>query len=326
MIAKGGFMKKIFILLVMTVALIGCGQKEKKKEEAKQKEIILTVMTSAHPYFQGVISTWEKLAKEENFKLTILDPRFDNGKLRQITDDIIVSHPDGVAFGPLESEMSVRMIKQIKEAGIPVIAYNVKPNENIVPVVSGGNYIGGQKAGEAAAKLWMKNNPSKKAIIGIIDQVGIDAVNDRVQGFLKGFTTTFPNSELRQKVNGYGVREKALKAAEDLLQANPDINIVFGINDDSALAATDAFTQLGITSPKKAIVAGVDGSEPAINKLKMPNNVYKIEVGGSPKLMAEETYKVLKDVMNGKTEFKEVIVPFTLIDDKNADKWLKENF
>jgi ribose transport system substrate-binding protein len=320
-------MKKIFALLMMVAMLIGCGKEETATDsDVKQKEIILTVMTSAHPYFQGVISTWEKIAKEENFKLTVLDPRFDNGKLRQITDDIIVSNPDGVVFGPLEGTMSVKMINEIKKAGIPTIAYNVKPDENIVPVVTAGNFEGGKMAGEAAAKMWMENNPDKKAIIGIIDQVGIDAVNDRVEGFMEGFTTTFPNSELRQKVNGYGVRERALKAAEDLLQGNPDINIVFGINDDSALAATDAFSQIGITTPKEAIVAGVDGSEPAINKIKEPNNVYKVEVGGSPRLMAEESYKLLKTVMDGKTEFQEVVIPFTLINSENADKWLKENF
>ena len=61
-------------------------------------------------------------------------------------------------------------------------------------------------------------------------------MHERVSGFEKALTN-YTGMTIVQRIPGEGQRDKAFKAAQDLLQAHPDIDAIFGINDDSALGA-----------------------------------------------------------------------------------------
>lgn len=309
----------IFIFFFILVCLTSyCGPKQQQ-----QPEIVLTVMTSAHPYFQAVIAEWQKLAAEKGFTLTVMDPNFDNARQLKIVEDIITRQPDGVAFAPIDSKIAVKMLKKISVAGIPVIAYNIRPAEDVVPTVVGEDFQGGVTAGEAAAHYSRQFWPQRQPVIGIVGQVGIPEVDKREQGFMAGLKKVIPEVELRQKVNGYGVRDKALKAAEDLLQAHPDANIIFGINDDSALAILDALKE---RNARDVLVAGIGGSEPVIRELVKPESAFKIVVANPPKDMADFSYQLLAQVMNGQNNFQLIEVPFVLVQPEKATEWLETQF
>lgn len=345
-------MKKILawvLVLVFALSLVACGsnakpaesaksdstaqvakeepKKEEPKKEEKQKQIVLTVMTQQHAYFQGIIKRWQSLAVENNFKLTVMDPNFDNTKAQKIVEDIIALKPDGVAFAPLESKMGVQMVKQIMDAGIKVVPYNIAPSELLGPTVVGGNYQGGVTAGENAARIWKEKHADVKPVVGIISVVGIKEVDDRVNGFLEGFNKTYPDVKPVQTVNGEGKRDKSLKVCEDMLQAHPDINIVYGINDDSGLGALDALKEVKKNTIDKALVAAIDGSEAALIEVKKPESALKVDVGNPTKEMAEITWDALKKVMNENyNEKKAIPVPFQYIAPEKADEWLAAQF
>lgn len=311
--------RSTFILSLIPVFFFSnCGQDQKR-----QPEIVLTVMTSAHPYFQAVIAEWQKLASEKGFNLTVMDPNFDNARQLKIVEDIITRQPSGVAFAPIDSRIAVKMLKKIRAAGIPVIAYNIRPAEDVVPTVVGEDFQGGTTAGVAGAHYFRQRWPMRQPVIGIVGQVGIPEVDKREQGFMAGLRTVFPQAELRQKVNGYGVRDRALKAAEDLLQAHPDVNIIFGINDDSALAILDALKE---RNARDVLVAGIGGSEPVIRELVKPESMFKIVVANPPKDMADFSYQLLANAITGQTEFQLIEVPFVLIDPEQATEWLETQF
>jgi len=308
-------MKKIGILFL--AMFLSCGQRNEKPE------IVVTVMTSAHPYFQAVMAEWQRLAEENGFKVSIMDPNFDTARQMKIVEDLITRRPAGVAFAPLDSRIAVKMLQKIVAAGIPVVAYNINPSEPVVPTVVGEDFQGGEMAGEAAAKEWLSAHPDQVPKIGIVGQVGILEVDKREQGFLAGVQKVIPQAVVTQKVNGYGVRDKALRAAEDMLQAHPDLDIAFGINDDSALAIVDAVQEINL---KSLLVAGIGGSEPVVKELIKADSPLKIVVANPPKDIADMSYALLTKVMQGDKKYVLQYLPFHKIERDRALEWLQIQF
>lgn len=310
-------MRKLLLIVVSLLILFSC------HKPAKQPHIALTVMTSAHPYFQAVIAEWQRLSQVHGFTLSLMDPNFDNARLMKIVEDLIIRRPDGIAFAPLDSRMAVKMLQKIKEAGIPVIAYNINPSEPVAPTVVGEDLQGGQLAGETAAEEWRKTHSGTSPRIGIVGQVGIAEVDKREQGFLEGVRKIFPQAVLLQEVNGYGVRDKALRAAEDMLQAHPDLDIAFGINDDSALAIVDAVQEIGL---KQILIAGIGGSEPIIKELLKPESPLKVAVANPPKDIADAGWALLQQVLQGDPSYRLQYLPFVKIVPEQALEWLKAQY
>jgi len=310
-------MRKPLLLISSLLLLLSCHR------PARQPHIALTVMTSAHPYFQAVIAEWQRLSQVHGFTLSLMDPNFDNARLMKIVEDLIIRRPDGIAFAPLDSRMAVKMLQKIKEAGIPVIAYNINPSEPVAPTVVGEDLQGGRLAGETAAEEWKKTHSGFSPRIGIVGQVGIAEVDKREQGFLEGVRKIFPQAVLLQEVNGYGVRDKALRAAEDMLQAHPDLDIAFGINDDSALAIVDAVQEIGL---KQILVAGIGGSEPIIKELLKPESPLKVAVANPPKDIADAGWALLQRVLQGDSSYRLQYLPFVKIVPEQALEWLKAQY
>ena len=159
--------------------------------------------------------------------------------------------------------------------------------------------------------------------IGIVGQVGIAEVDKREQGFLDGVRKIFPQAVLLQEVNGYGVRDKALRAAEDMLQAHPDLDIAFGINDDTALAIVDAVREIGL---KQILVAGIGGSEPIIKELLKPESPLKVAVANPPKDIADAGWALLQRVLQGDSSYRLQYLPFVKIVPEQALEWLKAQY
>jgi ribose transport system substrate-binding protein len=63
-----------------------------------------------------------------------------------------------------------------------------------------------------------------------------------------------------QEVDGQGLKEKALRVAQDALTAHPEINVIFGINDDSTTGGMAAYRAAGLDEDElTAIGFGFEG-------------------------------------------------------------------
>ena len=139
--------------------------------------------------------------------------------------------------------------------------------------------------GEVAATQWLKAHPDKPCQVAILNFGGFEqVVYLRTDPFFKGVQSVDPNAKLVAKQNGFGSTVKSMEVMLDILQANPQINIIFGANDDMALGALAACEQLGRGKmdngkPLTEIIAGVDGGENAMVKVFNPNSSFKLTHG-----------------------------------------------
>ena len=303
------------------------GQEESDGDDRLQ--IVATVQSQQINFWLNVQHTLERLAKENNFDLTVMDINSDVTTFNNIVDDIIAMKPDGVITCGLESSTLTTQVRKIQEAGIPVVTYNIQPDEEICPMVVSDQTEFGRVAGAAAAEYWKNNHPDTKPTGGVVDLYSAPVCALRVQGFVEGFQTVYPDFELVQTVDGGGSRSTSLSATEDMLQANPDINVIFGINADSGLGALDALKEEGHGTAADSLVACVDGTETDCAELKNENSALKAVAGNSPRIMAETAWSLLNRVLSGElpaneghSEYMEIVS----VTPDMADQWVQENF
>ena len=81
------------------------------------------------------------------------------------------------------------------------------------------------------------------------------------RGYEEGLASVAPDVEWVTAVDCGATMEGALKTAEDILQGNPDINIMFGINGDSAKGAAAAYESAGADPADHLCSSAFDADE-----------------------------------------------------------------
>jgi len=98
-----------------------------------------------------------------------------------------------------------------------------------------------------------------KGKVAIIDYPSVQSVVNRIRGF-KEALKAYPEVTIVAQQTG-STRAAALAVAQNMLQANPDIDGIFGFGDDAALAAAVAVKTARLEDQVKVI--GFDGMQEA---------------------------------------------------------------
>jgi ribose transport system substrate-binding protein len=277
------------LTLLFGFLLISCGKKEESKSV---KTIGVTLLTRAHVFYKDLEAGLRTEAAKDSFELIVTAGEFDLGKQTAQIEDFISRKVDAIVVCPVDSRGIGAAIKKANDANIPVFTADIAAQEGaVVCHIASDNAAGGRKAGEYLAKIL-----EGKGNVAIIDQPTVTSVLDRVQGF-KEAITKFPGIKIVADVNGEGVRDKALQVASDILQAHPNLNGIFGINDDSALGALDAVQQF---DRKSISIVGYDATPPAVDAITKDTPL-KADVIQYPKIIGKTTIEKVKQFFSGAT-------------------------
>jgi len=135
----------------------------------------------------------------------------------------------------------------------------------------------------------------------------------RFEPFFEGVKAVDPNAELVTVLNGQGSTEVSMKVTLDILQAHPEVNIIFGGNDEMALGALAACEQKGRGKmangkPLTEIIAGVDANSSALIKIYDPDCSFKATQGA-----VRDVARAEMDCMMGMIEGKIDMYKFQII-------------
>jgi len=293
------------------------------------KRVALTVMGLGQPYFLAISKHWKRFAEKYNFELRVFDGRFDAGTVQRLVDDVISWAPDAVAFAPLDSDAAVPQVQRMQNEGLTVVTYNVQPSQVVAPRVFANDYDGPRLVGCNTARYYLERFGDKPAVIGVVDYPQLPQVQDRRNGFLYGFFSLIPNATVAQMVDGGAVIDRANAAAADMLQAHPDINVIFGINNDSSLGALAALRAAGNYSSDWGVVSSVDGSEPIMSELGSNESPLKAESGYPPYDFSIATFNLLATAVVGDADKNTQVVvgyPPILPTEEGIDSWLNRQY
>ena len=142
----------------------------------------------------------------------------------------------------------------------------------------------------------------------------------RVDGFASALNNAGLTDAVVQEVDGQGLKEKAFKAAQDALTAHPDINVIYGINDDSTTGAMAAYRAAGLDENELvAIGFGFEGSV-GRNAL-LSNTPYKSALAMFPHFVGACIVDAAIALANGDTLPDHYETPTVMMTQENFDQF-----
>jgi len=290
------------------VLIVSCTKKEETKST---KTIGVTLLTRAHVFYKDLEEGLKNEAAKNGYELILTSGDFDLGKQSSQIEDFITRKVDAIIVSPVDSRGVGPAIRKANKAKIPVFTADIASQEGeIVCHVASDNVAGGRLAGEYLGKVL--NGKGRVAIIG---QPTVTSVLDRTQGF-KDAIAKFLGITIVADMNAEGVRDKAMQVTSDILQAHPDLDGIFGINDDSALGALDAVQQFKRTNVK---IVGYDATPPARDAI-LKGTPLCADVIQNPKKIGETTIDKIKEYFSGAQVPKVVPVEVGIVDKVALEK------
>nr|WP_319250927.1 substrate-binding domain-containing protein [uncultured Celeribacter sp.] len=249
-----------------------------------------SLLTQQHPFYIQLADAMKAEAEAKDVPLEVSIANQDLSKQLADVEDFIVKGVDVIVISPVDSQGVLPAIMKAQNAGIKVITVDVPATGvDVTSYIGTDNYTGGVRAGELmAAQL------NEEGQVAIIDYPTVQSVVARIDGFKKAMED-FPNIEIVAQQTGI-TRAEALAVAQNMLQANPDIDGIFGFGDDAALAAAVAVKSAGLQDQVKVI--GFDGMEEAINAVDTDPVMVGV-IQQFPDQMGKEAVDTAIAVMNG---------------------------
>ncbi len=248
--------------------------------------VTLITKDSTNPFFVAMQNGAKADSDKNNVKLTIASGKQEGDDQGQITaiEDAIVRGDKGILITPMSDGVNSAMTKA-RDAGLFVIALDTPPDpaDTVDITFATNNRAAGKLDGEwAAAQL-----DGKPAVIALLDLFSDKIVSvdyDRDQGFLEGMGIDVADPKKNgdeAKTGKYtggkggdytivcneasnGAEDGGRTAMEKCLARNPDINLVYTINEPAAVGANAALK----AANKEAMIVSVDGGCAGVDSVK----------------------------------------------------------
>ncbi|MDZ4700636.1 MAG: substrate-binding domain-containing protein [Rhodothermales bacterium] len=252
---------RLFLLLALFLA--SCAAPAEKAAEPGSYRVGVTVLTMTHPFFLDLVDALQQEAAANGVEVLLVSGEFDIAKQQNQIADFIVQGVDALIITPTDSRAIGTSIAEANRAGIPVFTADIAALADGVEVVAHvgiDNYDGGRKAGEAVVRML-----GGQGEVGIVDHPEVESVIQRTRGFRDAIDAANQAGsavEIVSVLPGSGSMDKAFKATEDMLQAQPELDAIFGINDETALGALAAIEKAGRADRVRVI--GFGGKKEAV--------------------------------------------------------------
>lgn len=231
---------------------LACGPRE---SEPEAKTIGVSLLTRAHVFYRDLEDGLRAGAAEHGYELLVNAAEWDASRQIAQLEDFITQDVDAIVVCPVDSSGIGAGIRSANRARVPVFTADIASFDgDVVSHIASDNLAGGRLAGQYLARLL-----DGRGKVAIINQPIVTSTLDRVQGF-RNVLQEYPEIEVVADVDGHGVRDRALQAASDVLQGNPELDGIFAINDDSAMGALDAVEDFGRDG---IVIVGYDATPPA---------------------------------------------------------------
>ena len=287
----------IIVALVAGLSVVAV----KMHSASKTKSLILIVKTLNNPFFVDMErGAQEEVRKYPGYDLVVQGPDMETDVERQlqIMENAIQKKVAAITVAPCGSKEVITSIKKANEAGIPVLTIDVRADEKLMAekkarvetYIGSDNYTGGKLAGKfIAEKLKGRGN-----IIILEGIAGHENVENRRKG-CADFLKNYPGIKIVASQTANAERGKGFEVTMNLLQAYPDVNAIFGVNDEMAMGALEAVKQSGKLG--KIIVVGFDASDDA--KAAMRKGELAGSISQYPQVMGREAVDSMIKVIEG---------------------------
>lgn len=252
----------------------------------------VSLLTVQHAFYQELRAGLEEEASRHGYQLYVTSGEFDAARQADQIDEFIVQKVDAIVVCPCDSRSVGASIVAANDARIPVFTADIastSPLGVVVSHIASDNRAGGRKAAELMAAAL-----GERGEVAILSHPTVASVTDRVAGF-KERLADYPAMQVVAELSADGKRDRAVKVMEDILQSHPDLDGVFGINDDSALGALAAVEAAGRAD--RVAIVGYDATPEARGRIDA-GAIYG-DVIQNPRLIGQLTVQAIHTYVTG---------------------------
>ncbi len=240
------------VALAVLLAPTGCA----RRAASTRPQIGVTLLTEAHVFYQDLQRGMRAEADSLGLDLHVVAGEWDLARQTSQVENFITQKMNAIIIAPVDSRGIVSAIEEANRAKIPVFTVDIaSAGGHVVSHIASDNEQGGELVGEYLAKLL-----HGKGNIAILDQPTLTSVIDRVRGFREAIAK-YPGIHIvADAAVDRGLRDVAKNKTDNLLQAHPDLNAIFGSNDDCALGALASVRAAG---KRNVLIVGFDATPEA---------------------------------------------------------------
>ncbi len=333
-------MKKIgfvCMMFVMILGIVGCSQpnqpvsnesnqntssdsKEVTKAGSGTIKIGALWPSAAIPPVQSKMQAAEEAAKELGFELVNMDAQFDAYTQSQQAKNLIAQKVDGVLVDLIDPQAIVPALKELHDAGIPVVVTTLpvapEGQEYVTSFIGGDNF----SAGKLSAQLMQEALGQNGGDVVIIEGAPGILTQKRTEGFKEAIQGTTIN--LLEAQSSPWDRQKALDIMQNYLTKYPDLKGVFVQHDSMVPGVVQALKQANKLEQVKIIGFGatIDGVE-MIKDGSMFGSVQE-----DLWWQSQEGARVIVDAINGKEFPKEKLGEQKMITADQLENYTSKNY
>lgn len=248
--------------------------------------VSLITKDSTNPFFVAMQKGAKADAGKNNVKLTVASGKQEGDDQGQITaiEDAIARGDKGILITPMSTGVNAAM-KKARDAGLFVIALDTPPDppDTVDITFATDNRQAGKLDGQWAAGQ-LDGKPAVIALLDLFNDKIVSVDYDRDQGFLEGMGIDVANPKKNGdeaktgkytggkggnytivcNEAGQGAEDGGRTAMEKCLSKNPNINLVYTINEPTAVGANAALK----AANKTALIVSVDGGCAGVASVK----------------------------------------------------------
>lgn len=317
--------RKGWLLVLAAAALMAFSVPAGFAAGAKKAKVAVVVKTLTGDVFQLKLA---EAARDRAIQLGADATIYQAGgqtavqKMVSIIEDLIVKRVDVILISPLDAKAVVPVFKQAKAAGIKIVCMDqTAEGEDFLTFISTDNYAAATLGADYAKKVL----GNKGNVLVVEGAPGSSVGDDRKNGFkdnvVKGSAIKIVGSQ-----SGFWANDKAMQATENMLQANPQVDLIFSCSDVMVGGILEAIKLAGKEGKIKVI--SFDGSKFGINLIKEGKIV--ADVAQFPIKIGTKAAEVGMGVINGTVDPKSlprfIDAGTSLVTSQNADEMLKVAF
>lgn len=251
---------KLVRILLASAAVLSLSLGAVQAKDAKK--IGLAVANLQANFFNQIKQSVEDEAKKRGVQVVTVDAKGDGPTQINQIQDLLTQNIDALIYIPAGAAAATVPVKLAKNAGVPVV--NVDRNADGAP---GDTFLATDSVASAKAvcDYILKEAGGKGKMVIIHGQNGTTPEVDRSKGCAEALKANPGVKVVAEQYSNMWAQDEGFQIMQNMLQANPDVSIVFAQADALALGAAQA---IKVVNPaQKIVVGGFDGDTAALEAL-----------------------------------------------------------
>jgi DeoR/GlpR family transcriptional regulator of sugar metabolism len=217
---------------------------------------------------------------------------------------------DALIISPVNNRAAHTLREKAIRHQIPLVSESA-PTDNAL-YLGCRNWTAGEELGQWTGNYILAHWQMATPVVLDITQPNQQNTANRSQGFIAGLHTVLGDAVEIVSVDGQALYDRAYRNAMGVLVARPDINVIFGINDDALLAGLQAYRDLGYDEAR-LLAVNIGGEGSTIFDALMQRGAFRACVALFPEIVGRMGIDAIAYLWEAQLTREAIYTPYRLV-------------